>query len=154
MNSPLDQAVDKALRTLAKTDRTRAEIESRLKSGGFPDEIVVQCLARLESWGYLDDQRVAKREVEHLAPAKGIGKNRVRARILSRGVDEDLAEQALQPLNDQEETQKALALLQKKYPPEATPTEQAKAGRFLLQRGFEEETVRQALARHFPAYED
>lgn len=149
MSSDLDKAVDKALATLAKAERTRAEVQTRLESGGFEPETIAAAIQKLEAWGYLDDHRVAKREVDNLAP--GIGKSRIRARITHRGVEEEIVDQVIQKVDDQSELEKANTLLKKRFLPDGDP---AKAGRFLLQRGFEEEIVRTAIASYFPGFDD
>ena len=151
MSSDRNEALSKALKALQKTDRTRAEVVRRLEGAGFAEDVVDDVLRQLDEWGYIDDERVAKREIDMMAPSKGVGKNRIRSRLLNRGVDEELASDAIGAINEDAELAKATALLKKRY---SSEDDFGKAGRFLLGRGFEEETVRLALAGHFPAYEE
>lgn len=151
MSDDTPLALDKALAYLTKADRTEVEIRNRLGRLRFDEETVEETVRKLRVLGYLDDTRVARREVDLLAPAKGLGKRRIEQRLLSRGVEEELAEVEVGRIGEETELEKALGLLKKKY---RADDDFAKAGRFLMQRGFDEEIVRTALGQHFPAFEE
>ncbi len=90
----LDQALALALRWLGFRARTAREIARRLQDRGFPEPVVAAVLDRLQGWGYIDDRRLARDQVEG-ARVRHIGPLRLRAELLRRGIAPPLADQVL-----------------------------------------------------------
>ncbi|MCB0825759.1 MAG: regulatory protein RecX [Armatimonadetes bacterium] len=144
-------ALDEAVRFLAKAERSEAEVRRRLASREYEEAEIEDAISRLRDLNYLNEERMAHQEVEDLSTRKLLGKHRVNHRLESRGVDEEIREQAVAEIEEGDELKRACLLLQRKY---KSDDDFAKAGRFLFSRGFDEEVVQSALARHFPAYEE
>jgi len=98
-------------------------------------------LRELESKKQLSDERFAEVRTHWLARKYGAAK--IRQDLASKGIPQELAERAAVGLN---ETEKAKAILERKYrAPATTREERAKRARFLQSRGFSYDTIRGAL---------
>ena len=52
-------AKQKTLQLLERMDRSRRDVETRLKKAGYPEEEIRQAVEYAQSFGYLDDSRYA-----------------------------------------------------------------------------------------------
>lgn len=138
-----------AMRRLARIDLTRAELESAL-ADKFATEEIAAALDQLESKGWLSDARVIARDTERAASNRHQGRLRLAQRLVRRGLETEDAFAVAQSLDEESEVSKATRLLQGKA---YEATEWSKAAGFLARRGFDEETIRSALAAVFPTYE-
>ena len=126
-------ALARAARALVKTDRPRAAIAERLERAGVELDVTREVLGTLERAGVLDDRRFAARRAEHLA-AKGWGDGAIRADLERQGVDVELAAEALEGLDPEQERARALAA-------------GGRSARWLAARGFDEGSIESAVVR-------
>jgi len=122
-----------------------AELTSRLQAKGYPVEIVDAIVAHLVEKSLLDDQRVIERVVEQLLAKPGAGRLKVKARLLSRGLDEGVADRALAEISDEDQIRSALDT----FVGRPFLEDQTRAYRHLANRGFEEEIIEAALLRYY-----
>jgi regulatory protein len=97
---PRGTARDRALHLLSFRARSRRELRDRLLRAGYEREEVEEALAGLEAAGLVDDERFADAVVEHHATVRLAGTRAVRAALLSRGLERDVADRALGGLGD------------------------------------------------------
>lgn len=133
-----------ALRSIRQADRLRAELERRLRERGFAPDTVEAVLAQLGVWGFLDDGRTVDERVTQMRRRR-MGRARIAAELVERGAPEDHVAATLASVSEQDELLAAIDLLDRRSRDNA-----AKAGRYLAGRGFEEDVIREALARKFP----
>ncbi len=137
---PAAWAWERAVRLLARHDRSEFEIRGRLAALDVSPTIIDATIRRLRERRYVDDQRVAATAAE-LAYGRGHGSEYVRAQLTTKGVAEVLIEECIAATFHDEATM-ARAVLARRYPKEPEqPAERAKAARFLQQRGFPESVV-------------
>jgi regulatory protein len=99
-----------ALNLLSHRARTRRELETRLRRKGFPVGRIRPCLDGLEAKGLLDDEAVAAAFVRDRLRHRPRGKSRLASELRAKGVDADLATNAIERVYDDEEvTDVALA---------------------------------------------
>ncbi len=110
MSGLSDQAYEAArtaaLRALAVRPRSVVELRRRLR-GRFEEPAVAQVLQRLEQQGLLDDTRFAqewRRSREQSRPRSAL---LVRRELLQRGVNYDVADAAVEGMDDEEAAQRA-----------------------------------------------
>jgi regulatory protein len=136
----LARAWDIAVRLLATRDRSEQEVRARLAAGGIAATRIEQTVRRLRRLHYLDEARFAIAAAQR-ARDRGYGSARVRAELTSRGVAAALIEDIVAATFAQEHDL-ARHVLAARFPNVSeTAAERAKAGRFLLRRGFPEEVV-------------
>lgn len=147
---------DAALTFLEHRPRTTQEMRRKLRDGGYEEEEITACLARLTELHYLDDRDYAMRYIR-----QSLGKRRGRRRFLTelqeRGISRDITAQALYDFEDEEdidlaeaEYQNALAeaaqLLEGRSSDEVTDKLKARAARRLTFLGYETSLIYKVLA--------
>ena len=129
-----------AVRWLTAGDRSAHELRARLAAPGPPPAARAPPKHRQRGAGYIDDARVAAVAVA-AAARRGQGSEKVRAQLLARGIDAASVEDAIEASFDDEINLARDALHKRQHTAPSTPSERAKAARFLAQRGFPEAIV-------------
>lgn len=134
-----------ALRLLKTAERTVAELRAALLPK-YAETDVDATLAWLAARNLLSDDRVAEATMRlRTAERRAEGDQKLRQRLEAKGADDNAIQRALTDAPD--EATRMRHALAAKFRPEAH--ERAKAGRFLLSRGFEEDAIDGALDRFF-----
>jgi regulatory protein len=149
-------------------------MRAHLGRAGAGAEDVERAVATLLEQGYLDDQRFARLFVQDKRELEEWGSDRIRRALLARGVDADLAENALAehdaaggagghgdpagPGGAGKETERAgatgdmdraLALLRRRFPtPVGDRRERERALGVLLRKGYDTELALEAITSH------
>ncbi len=143
----------RALRLLEKRDYSRKELKDKLKKDGYSEELVLEIIDYVDSYHYLDDERVAgsfirgrkgcksKRELEYLLKQKGIGEEEIALAMEENYKNEDGVSQEEIVIQRQ---------LEKYHVEEAelenmTYEEKQKIAAKLYRKGFEQENIRKLL---------
>jgi regulatory protein len=126
-----DDPLEVAARALRRRDRSRRDVDNRLRHAGVDEEAREETLETLERIGYLDEERLARSRAATLA-ARGQGDAMIRADLEHQGIAAERIETALAAL-EPEET-RARALVERLGPSVRT------AGQ-LLRKGFPGELV-------------
>jgi regulatory protein len=146
--SPVDDALQVALRFLAKRDRTAVETMRRLRSADVEPAAAERVVGMLLDEGYLDDGRYARRFTEDRRSLDGWGTRRIEQMLLARGVDRELVAAAVRRPPD-DELEAALAILRRRVPQgSGTPRERDRALGLLVRRGYDFELACDAVRRH------
>lgn len=140
----LNAALLVALGELRKADRLETELERMLEGRGFEPMTIAAALSRLKTWRFLDDRRTVDEKVSQMRRRR-IGRARIALELGKRGAPADELENQLAQISDESEIELAVELLAKR--PKSKP---AQAGRFLAQRGFDDDTIEAAITRVFP----
>jgi regulatory protein len=124
-------AVDAALRALARRDHSAAELDTRLARDGVSEDARRDAVGRLVEVGYVDDAQYAVRRAELLAE-RGLGDEAIRLELERRGLEREQIEEALSSLPAEPERARRVA-------------ERAgggvRAARALARKGFAAETI-------------
>ncbi len=102
------------LRWLTVRARSRAELATKLRERGIPDAAAERALDRLTDVGLVDDAAFAASFVTSRHRDRGLGRAALRRELRHKGVDRDLAEQALQAIDGDAERDRAAALVARK----------------------------------------
>jgi regulatory protein len=134
----LQHALDQAFRYLGRGDRTIAEMHRHLDRRGVEPAVIATVLDELEEQGYLDDKRFARMYAEDRRMLDAWGKDRIRRKLVSVGIDAELADAVLAQWGDAEEIDAAVALLHRRLgEPPADNRERDRALGILLRRGYQ-----------------
>ncbi len=124
-----------AYRLLARRAYSRREMQEKLEEKGFTAQAIDQTLSRLQEQGYLNDVSLAQALVQRLRE-RGYGRLRIREKLFQRKLPAWLIEETAHLVGSEEEKQARL-LLQKHFPKGLKDRRlQAKAFRFLVNRGY------------------
>lgn len=130
-----------AMRYLARWDRTVAQVEQHLRDKGASPAQVQQTIGRLSDLRYLNDRAYAERWVERRLARQPMGRDRLKAELLAKGVAAALADdaiaQALTDVSEEALADRALESARRK----GRRVTLVQAQQLLRQRGFGEEVI-------------
>ncbi|WBB70308.1 regulatory protein RecX [Micromonospora sp. WMMD812] len=102
------------LRQLAIRPRTRAELAGALAKRGISDEVSAEVLDRYDEVGLIDDAAFARAWVSSRHAGRGLARRALANELRQRGVDRDVAQEALGELDESTEAETARALVERK----------------------------------------
>jgi len=114
MADPQSVARTILLDKLTGQPRTRAELAGLLAEREIPDEVADEVLDRFTEVGLIDDAAFATAWVESRHRGRGLGKRALAQELRRRGVDDQLARDALDELEPEQEEETARALVRRK----------------------------------------
>ncbi|WP_232828298.1 regulatory protein RecX [Kribbella monticola] len=114
MGDPHSVARTILLDKLTGQPRTRAELADVLAEREIPDQVADEVLDRFTEVGLIDDAAFANAWVESRHRGRGLGKRALAQELRRRGVDDELARDALDELDPDQEEATARELVRKK----------------------------------------
>src|SRR5665811_2076496 len=97
---PHDVARQIVLRQLAMAPRSRAQLEQKLAQRDCPADVAAAVLDRMTEVGLVDDQAYAQMLVRSQQAGRGLAKGALARELRTRGIDVDLAGEALSSITD------------------------------------------------------
>lgn len=94
--------------------RSRAELAEKLARRRVPDDVAQRLLDRFEEVGLIDDAAFAHSWVESRQRSKGLGRRAMAQELRRKGIDEDLAREALDEVRPEDDEAAARALVRRK----------------------------------------
>ena len=108
-----------------------------------------QVVAELTELGHLDDARYAQRFTEDRRRLDAWGNERIARRLRLAGIAAELIERASREADEDDELQRAMELLRRRFPePPSDDRERSRALGLLLRRGYESEAAYEAIRRY------
>ena len=142
-DSDKDKAFDYALTYIARYTPTAKILTGKLYDKGYGKLVVDYTVDKCKKYGYIDDGEYARSYVALNSAVKG--KNRLRAELKAKGIEDALIDKALEGLK-QTASCSEVAKKHSKNQDVHDPKYRAKLIRFLQYRGYEWEDISQALA--------
>ena len=139
------QAQAAALKFLGTRLKTEAQVDQKLQTLGYPEEIREAVMAFLREYGYVNDAGFCDSFIRDRVRFHPCGRFRLEMELRQKGVEPAVIHAALDRA-ELDETGEVLELLRRKRfdAAQATPEEKRKIATFLQRRGFSRETVREA----------
>lgn len=94
--------------------RTRAELAGALAKRGISDEVSAEVLDRYDEVGIIDDAAFARAWVASRHSGRGLARRALANELRQRGVDGEVASEALGELDEETEAETARALVERK----------------------------------------
>ncbi len=135
----LRRARESALQLLGYRARSRRELQQRLIRKGYEPELVEAALDHLERSGLINDAEFSESWVRQRTGGRPMGRNRLAAELRQKGVDREVIDQALEPMDPDRELDLALRVGRQKVEQmhgEDLPAIRRKLGAALMRRGF------------------
>lgn len=140
VSSP-DQWLQLAVRALARSDRTTAQIERLLAAKGAPPSQVRAVIRRLVTLKYLDDIAFAARWADRRLARMPMGRARLQEELLATGCPEPIVQATLRATY-RKVSEQDLAMQVVMTAGRATSAQtRGRVARLLTQRGFDEDTI-------------
>ena len=136
---------DRALKLLsAKEYSKKGLIEKLLK---YADEdICWETADKMEELGLINDLDYAMRMARDLHNLKGYGNNRIKQYLWEKGIDRDIAEEAISQFDDEDEQEKIMEVIRKKYRnPLSDIKEREKMFGKLMRMGYKSGDIKNAI---------
>ena len=132
----IPRAKKRAMHLLEKMDRTKADIRSKLRRNGYPDEAINAAIEYIESYNYLNDERYAYMYVRNYCNSRS--RNRIMQDLYRKGVDKDTINDAIESEYsvDEEELIKMYIIKRGYDVDNASMKDRDKMFRFLFSKGF------------------
>ncbi|WFG42537.1 regulatory protein RecX [Pseudonocardia alni] len=105
------RARDICLRLLTDRARTVKELGDALRRKEIPDEVAHRVLDRFDEVGLVDDQAFAEQWVRSRHRHRGLGKRAIAMELHRKGVDREIADEALTGIDDDSERDRARELV-------------------------------------------
>lgn len=102
------------LELLTVRARSRAELAQRLARRNVPDDVAIAVLDRMEEVDLLDDRTFAGQWVESRHRSRGLGRRSLANELQRKGIDGDVASEALAQLDPEQELRTARELVARK----------------------------------------
>jgi len=94
--------------------RSRAELEAKLAKRRVPDEVAQRLLDRFEEVGLVDDQAFARSWVQSRQAGRGLARRALAHELRRKGIDEQVARDALDQVDPDDEVEAARTLVRRK----------------------------------------
>jgi regulatory protein len=94
--------------------RSRSELADRLAKKNVPDDVASRLLDRFEEVGLVDDDAFARAWVASRQPGKGLARRALAQELRRKGIDDEVAREALDEIDPDDEDSAARALVRKK----------------------------------------
>lgn len=102
------------LNQLTGQPRSRHELAEKLRAKGVPEDLGNRLLDRFEEVGLVDDEAFARMWIESRQPGKGLGRRALAHELRRKGIGDDVAREALEAIDPDDEEAAARALVRKK----------------------------------------
>src|SRR3954465_4888207 len=102
------------LNQLTGRARTRSELATKLSAREVPDDIATRLLDRFEEVGLVDDAAFARDWVEQRQSGRGLAKRALAQELRRKGVDDEVAREALEEIDPDDELEVARTLVRAK----------------------------------------
>ncbi len=147
------EAKSKAVRYLALRLRTEKEVREKLLNEGYDHECTSKVIEELKAIGYINNKLYAQKYIFDRSKLKPLSRRMMKLELLSRGIDEETADEVLADWKA-EDSVIAEGLLKRKFGKYDMNDQkiQRKAYMFLVHRGFSRETIREALKAFCPDF--
>jgi regulatory protein len=144
----IQHALTLSYRYLNRRDRTESEMRRYLDDQEIEPDTSQRTIETLIDQGYLDDVRFVRQYIADKRELERWGNDRVRRGLVSRGIDREQVEAALEePAEGQSELDRALAVLSARFP--SAPRDRRQRDRalgVLLRKGYDIELAVDALS--------
>ncbi|MGY2703096.1 regulatory protein RecX [Nocardioides sp. HB32] len=94
--------------------RSRKELSDKLAAKNVPADVATRLLDRFEEVGLVDDEAFARSWVASRQPGKGLARRALAQELRRKGVDEEVAREALDEIDPADEEAAARVLVRKK----------------------------------------
>ncbi len=137
------RALDKALNFISRSQKTKKQVEDYLESKGYLKKTIEAVLDKMSAYKFVNDQNYAKDYAK--SASKNKGKRLISLELKRKGVSIDDMSEALNDIDGETETEAATKIAEKYLKNKEKTRENAvKCYKYLLSKGFDYETAKEA----------
>ena len=137
-------ALSKVLKLISTRYKTQKEVENYLYQKGYLPQVVYFVIEKLNEYHYIDDERYTD---SFIASHKSFGKLKLKQQLLQKGISQSIINDKLEN-EDFDQTDEIVRLAEKYMKnKEDTKENYIKLFKYLMSKGFEYETIKNALKK-------
>ncbi len=145
---------DRAFKLLSARSYTAKGLYEKLLKYGEP-EICEQTVERMAQLGLINDTEYAYAYARDLYNLRSFSKKRIVMELVQKGIDRELAKEASEQFEEEQEASRVEEILQRRYGDKLLdPKEKNRAFQYLARQGFSYSDIKEALARCAEYLED
>ncbi len=110
----LETAKKRAMYLLGGKDYSKKELMDKLLKN-YSRENCEKAVAQMEEYGYLDDERYAKKLARQYIEVRKYGKSRAKMMMIQKGLGSALADEALEQYTSDDMIDEIVSIIEKKY---------------------------------------
>lgn len=99
---------------LSQGDKTKKFLVDRMTVKNCPEDIIEDTITRIEELGWLSDERYAESFVRDRQEIRKTGKRKIQMELRQKGVPSDIIDEALADVDDEDEKERAAALISRR----------------------------------------
>lgn len=145
------EIIAKLERYCAYTERCEADVLKKLREWKVPTSLHEDAIQYLKDQRFVHEERYGHLYVNGKFKLKGWGKQKIKAQLLSKNIDENVVEASLEEIEDeayQAKLNQVLSLKLKTMKKEDAYTMKGKLFRYALQKGYESPLIMKWLDEH------
>ncbi|WCF11663.1 RecX family transcriptional regulator (plasmid) [Paenibacillus thiaminolyticus] len=147
----MQKTFDSAVTLLSYRLRSEKELINRLRQKGFEENRIAKTIAKLKSYGYINDESFARSLAKDKQNIKKLGFRGVKYELKQKGVNQDIIQEIENDLYDEErELEQAIFLCEKKLRVLGenleSPKIKQKMLQFLIRKGYSFEIAKAAIS--------
>lgn len=154
----LEQAYQRSLNFLTFRARSVDEMRKYLARRGYEESVIDETLSRLAGIGLLDDEAFAGAWIASRAAAKGYGPRRLKNELLKKGVKGETIDEKIEEVYEPgADPERVYGMAERRLASMRGVDAQAARRRltqFLLNKGFDYDTVKDAVAQAMKGFGD
>lgn len=116
LGDPVSAARGICLRALTGAPKTRSQLADLLAARDIPDDAAETVLDRLTEVGLIDDAAFARAWVSSRQAGRGLARRALSAELRAKGVDAEVAAEAVEAVDDEDERAAAERLVARRVP--------------------------------------
>ncbi len=137
------RALDKALNFISRSQKTKKQVAEYLEGKGYLEKTIEAVLSKMSAYKFVNDQNYAKDYAR--SASKNKGKRLISLELKRKGVSIDDMSEALDDIDSETESDAATKLAEKYLRSKEKTRENAvKCYKYLLSKGFDYETAKEA----------
>lgn len=141
-----EQAKNKALRFLEYRTHSERELYDKLKRAGAENDDIENILEFLREYNLVNDREFAARYAKDLKNLKKMGKKRVKAELIKKGISSEFAESAIEEI-EWEEEDVLYPMVKKKLAGDFERKSIDRCVRYFLYKGYSYDDIKNAIER-------
>lgn len=143
LESETKQVFSKATDYLASRLYSKKELAKKLTAKGFQKNAIDLALARLQEYGYIDDQQFASL---YISQCKNKSKQAIKAKLIEKGIDSQTISKIVEQISDDQQFESALIDANKYLKGKDLSQVQTKLYASLLRKGYSSQIVKKVVS--------
>lgn len=145
-----NKAYNYAISLLSRSSKSVKQLKLKMLDKGYDEELTEHIIEKLKENKYLDDECYSERLIHDKINYAKWGKNKIKCALYNKGIDKSIIDEKIREISNEHELERAYELAEKKMKSlinEEPLKMKIKLSNFLLNKGFDYETVNKSVSK-------